>query len=670
MSAKLTLNKVNISGDVAYDSLVDSLFSYPYIYSMRRDKIYKLNILTGESINIASTVLSLSNHQAYHSGTKTTSGNKLFFILSDWNNSSTGVDGENITLYYVDIDTLKVTKVCRVYTGGSGSSASFAWYDGVIDYIEDNIIRLRYTVRNMTRSLAGSTTYKMIYAVAEIDLTDGKLTTLYTTSSTSSYISEPPGITDDEYKRLVYGCYVYKSSGNVYSNSVGFTYLSEPTTATTLNGEKYIDVCLFELGNSYYAIGGAVEGEPNRNLISISKDSLVSTKVCEIDSDYKGEPIAFVYYDRVYIVFGTKFIYTITLYDYKFTRLYKDTQLEESKTVTPTSEQQVVTPSEGYAAIKEVVVEAVESGTTLPDYLTVDESSVSISVEDAVDATGEYSVYTKRSSWTITRSDINSIHHDISVNLQNEYGPNDVVDFQAYSSIPQRRADVHIQDANLSANIRGAFGQVEVYTGDDNYAAYTVGDSRYGFDFDMGTCNLASFDPALSYMVELHALGQYLLFNDVSVLANIVESNFESLKNGDVLLANSVFGDIEGFNIDKGILFKENDHIYLFGWSKEYGSPVLLEDFMPINVNALTMQTMSSKPMSFLSVSFQSALIQKIKNKSKTDNSSLTQLNAKLRETERKIVAYADGEISEEEYQTAIAERKQLKAQLDELQNR
>lgn len=70
------------------------------------------------------------------------------------------------------------------------------------------------------------------------------------------------------------------------------------------------------------------------------------------------------------------------------------------------------------------------------------------------------------------------------------------------------------------------------------------------------------------------------------------------------------------------------------------------------------------------------SLFEKLKTTSKNETSDnicklseMLKLNTKIRTAERKIIAFVDGEISDEEYEKAVAERLELKKKLNRFQH-
>lgn len=340
MAKILTFKNYEITGE--FSKYNNSLLIYPFLYVLQTDgKLYRLNVITHESelyssLNLDNAFSTLyDGHVTIQNVTSVTTvgGNYLYFIgyghVSRWS--------YQWHLCRVNITSLTFDDLFA-FTSYDPSGWGYTLYSlrvRVIDNGSDITVYRSHFARHGAAS--SNDTYRNYYSVISYDPSTFTVRTTYIsgyerlTSSTFPelpyIVTNPTIIRESDRYLLVYGGQKACYSQTLFqaSSGVGFvTYNTMPSQNTALNGQNYQNIGLFELNNKYYAIGGSLEGEANKDLIQIDPTSLSSTKIGESPNNSTGCPIIQTTEDAAYIIYSDNLITVATLEEYDIDYTFKD----------------------------------------------------------------------------------------------------------------------------------------------------------------------------------------------------------------------------------------------------------------------------------------------------------------------------------------------------------
>lgn len=333
MAKILSFNYYDIGGTFSKSNT--TLLKYPYLYTLNDYKhLHRLNVISKKSELIATIDISnlfttySSSDGIYMYGACTSVGtDKLYFIAY----GRTEQYKRSYYLCELDVDTFTCRSIRKVFSYSYQYISSTTYgCNCKVEKLDDTTIRT-YNYYSYMIAGTGSTGSRYVY----YDVYDVNLNTLYATLRFSEYRSSgqsssmqyqvaginPSIIHPTNYKQLLYGGYTQSGS---YFTTVGFTGVTTPTTANTLNNGKYRDVGLFELDEKYYGIGGSLGGVANTDIIQINPNSLESVKVGKSVNNVTSNPAIQSTENEVYIIFSSTLMGVAELVEYSIDYTFKD----------------------------------------------------------------------------------------------------------------------------------------------------------------------------------------------------------------------------------------------------------------------------------------------------------------------------------------------------------
>lgn len=333
MAKILKLNYYDISGEFTKSNT--TLLKYPYLYSLdSSNHLYRLTVISHKSELIATIDISevfdtysSSDVIKVYGGCTSLGTSKLYFIAY----GRTSQYGWSYYLCELDVDTFTCRSIDKIFSYETLSYAGDAYgCNCKVERLDGNTIR----TYNYYSYLASG--YRNVY----YDVRDVNLDTLSVTNSFSerkfSYSGSnlpyqaaginPSIINPTNYKQLLYGGI---TQAGTYFTTVGFTGVTAPTTANTLNNGQYSNVGLFELDGKYYGIGGSLGGVASTDIIQIDPNSLASVKVGESANNVTSNPAiqSTTFTGRsnfVYIIFSSTLMGAGELVEYSIDYTFKD----------------------------------------------------------------------------------------------------------------------------------------------------------------------------------------------------------------------------------------------------------------------------------------------------------------------------------------------------------
>lgn len=333
MAKILSFNYYDIGGTFSKSNT--TLLKYPYLYTLNgSQQLHRLNVISKQSELIATidiskvfTIYSSSDVINMYGACTSVGTDKLYFIAY-------GRTGDYTLSYYLcelDVDTFTCRSIRRVFSYSDLYFSSTAYgCNCKVEKLDDTTIRT-YNYYSYMRASAGSTGSRYVYYdVYDVNLDTLSATSKFTENKSSGESSSmsyqvaginPSIIHPTNYKQLLYGGYTQWGS---YFTKVGFTGVTAPTTANTLNSGQYRYVGLFELDGKYYGIGGSLGGVANTDIIQINPNSLASVKVGESANNVTSNPAIQSTENAVYIIFSSTLMGVAELVEYSIDYTFKD----------------------------------------------------------------------------------------------------------------------------------------------------------------------------------------------------------------------------------------------------------------------------------------------------------------------------------------------------------
>lgn len=332
MAKILSFNYYDIGGTFSKSNT--TLLKYPYLYTLNSSQqLHRLNVISKQSELIATIDISKvfttysSSAISIYGGCTSVGTDKLYFIAY-------GRTEQFYVSYYlceVDVDTFTCRSIRRVF-GYSTSYIRSTTYgcNCKVEKVDDNTI-CTYNYYSYRYAGAGATGDRYVYydvCLVKLDtLADPFIYSEHKSTDESNTLPyQPAGINPSiirrtDYKQLLYGGY---TQAGRYFTGVGFTDVTAPTTANTLDSGQYRNVGLFEIDGKYYGIGGSLGGAANTDIIQINPNSLASIKVGESANTSADNPAIQRTESTVYIIFSSTLMGVAELVDYSIDYKFKD----------------------------------------------------------------------------------------------------------------------------------------------------------------------------------------------------------------------------------------------------------------------------------------------------------------------------------------------------------